>query len=114
MAKTFKEYTTVMRGQIVEVTAEELKFMEDTIIIDVRDPDKFNEAHIPGAINIPKQAVEMKIEDIAGDDDQVVVYCGGGSNSSIVTRNLNEMGYMGVQSLQTGIKGWIKDGYEVE
>ena len=114
MPKTFKEYCGEMRGKVREITNAEFKAMEHALLVDVRAVEQFEKARIPGAISVPKQVVEMKIEDLAGEDDVIVVYCGGGSNSSLVARNLVEMGYTQVHSLKTGIKGWIAEGRDVE
>src|SRR5438045_8986140 len=39
----------------------------DTLLIDVRDPDEWQEGHIPGAKNFSRGTAELEIEEAAAD-----------------------------------------------
>lgn len=92
-------------------------------VLDVRDPDKFAEAHIQGAVNIPvgEDAVDShapefaeKVREALGDGE-IVVYCGSGNKSSRATDALvNEHGFARVTSLVGGVTLWRDLGYDVE
>lgn len=75
-----------------------------SIVIDVRDPEKFSEAHIPGAINIFKTEVEGKIEETVPDKNaEIYCHCGGGESGPRAAARLNEMGYKNAKYI---IGGW--------
>jgi phage shock protein E len=82
----------------------------DSIVIDVRDPEKFKEAHIPDAINIFKTEVEGKIEETIPDKSvEIYCHCGGGESGPRAAELLNEMGYRNAKYI---IGGWR--GYEAK
>lgn len=65
--------------QAVPVTrAELLKLMKDgsVIVVDVRPADEYASGHIPGALSIPMDSLEDRIEGIPADAE-VVAYCRG-------------------------------------
>jgi rhodanese-related sulfurtransferase len=79
----------------------------DSIVIDVRDPEKFIEAHIPGAINIFKTEVESKIEETVPDKNaEIYCHCGGGESGPRAAKLLNEMGYKNAKYIMGGWRGY--------
>lgn len=46
----------------------------DLVILDVRPPEEFHSAHIPGAINIPLDQLASRLSDLPKDTD-IVAYC---------------------------------------
>lgn len=65
--------------QAVPVTrAELLKLMKDgsVIVVDVRPADEYASGHIPGALSIPMDSLEDRIDGIPADAE-VVAYCRG-------------------------------------
>ena len=65
-------------------------------------------AFLPKAqMHLSKGIIEVKIESVITDKDQeIVLYCGGGSRSALVADNLQKMGYNKVYSLVGGFRGW--------
>ncbi len=53
---------------------EEAQIGKDFILIDVRNRDGFREEHIPGAVNIPEDELENRLNEIPRDKE-VIVYC---------------------------------------
>ena len=61
----------------------------DTLLIDVRDPDEWEEGHIPGAKNFSRGTVELEIEEAASDlSTPIITHCGGGGRSALATESL--------------------------
>ena len=62
-------------------------------LVDVRTPEEFAAAHIPGAVNIPVQDLERRMEELEPKDRPVVVYCQTGNRSGRAAGMLRNAGY---------------------
>jgi phage shock protein E len=83
----------------------------DTLLIDVRDPDEWQEGHIPGAKNFSRGTVELEIEEAAPDlSTRIITHCGGGGRSALTAESLQRMGYTNVKSMAGGFKAWKAAG----
>lgn len=62
--------------------ATELLDRGQTIIIDVRTQEEYEQNHIQGAINIPVNEIAYKIEKVEPDKNKIIiVYCKTGKRS---------------------------------
>lgn len=107
------------RRSICECTVEEFiqakKEGESFTLIDVREEGEFAAGHIPGAIHLSKGVIERDIESaIPGQDERLVLYCGGGYRSAIAAESLMAMGYTNVTSMDGGWRGWMDAEQPVE
>src|SRR4051812_4165798 len=86
------------------------------VIVDVREQHEFEEAHLPGAIHVPRGHLESRIEGKVGDKSRpVVLYCASGQRSALAANTLQDLlGYEDVASMTGGITLWKDRGYEVE
>ena len=67
-------------------------------VLDVREPDEYEQGAIPGAIHIPRGHLEAQIENRHPDKTTpVVVYCAGGVRSAFAAKTLQELGYTDVR-----------------
>jgi len=83
----------------------------DAVVVDVRDKDEWDEAHIPGAIHISRGTIELDIEEKVPDlDATVICHCGGGGRSALAAETLQKMGYKNVRSMAGGLKAWKTAG----
>ncbi len=78
----------------------------DPFIIDLRKPEDYALAHIPGAVNIGVKTLFTAdgLAQIPTDKD-IVVYCYTGQTSSQATSALNMLGYK-AKSMKFGFPGW--------
>ena len=111
MAKSFQELMSDTRRSIREISLEELRGRLESkpafTLLDVREGEEFRAGHIPGAINIPRGFLEIKIEsEIPDRDAPVVVYCAGGTRSALAARTLHDLGYTHVESANPGFSQW--------
>jgi rhodanese-related sulfurtransferase len=59
--------------------------------------------------------IERDIEKTLPDPTAtIVLYCGGGYRSALAAKNLQEMGYTNVISMDGGFRGWTEAGYPIE
>ena len=70
---------------------EQIKAKKGTLL-DVRSTMEFEGEHINGAINIPLDAIESKIKDIANMPKPILVYCLSGGRSGVATSILQQNG----------------------
>ena len=81
------------------------------LLIDVRETEDWEAAHVPGAKHVRRGEVELEIEDIAPAlDTPIICHCGGGSRSALVAESLQRMGYTNVKSMAGGFKAWRQAG----
>jgi rhodanese-related sulfurtransferase len=104
-----------------KITLEELRDRldrgEELILVEALGPAYYEEAHLPGAINIPHDQVDELAPALLPDKDaQIVVYCSNGPcpNSGIAARRLVQLGYTQVRDYHEGKAEWIAAGLPTE
>lgn len=79
------------------------------IILDVRTKQEFDEAHIPGAINIPNEEISDRKPELLPDLNQdIYIYCRSGNRSNQAAIKLIRMGYTNIYDFG-GIIDWKGD-----
>lgn len=68
-------------------------------LIDVRSPEEFAAGHLPGARNIPVDALERRLDEVGARDRPVVVYCASGVRAASAARILTGAGFASVHNL---------------
>lgn len=110
MATTFKDLLSGVKKEIREVSVDDVKRMLDQKknikLIDVRESEEYANARLPGALSVPRGYLELRIEDKAQRDEEVVLYCAGGTRSALAAKTLKEMGYQNVSSMAGGYNRW--------
>jgi len=105
-------------NRVDEIMPWDLAEMLETktpLLLDVREPDEFNVAHIANSISVPRGVLESACEYdyeetepelVTARERDVVVICRSGYRSVLACSVMQMMGYRSVVSLKTGIKGW--------
>ncbi len=92
-----------------EITAEELaarlKAGASPRMIDVREPDEFAAAHIPGAENLPLSRLAERYRTLPRDEELILV-CRSGNRSGMAQQFLEAQGYRNTRNLIDGMLGW--------
>ena len=97
----------------------------DAILIDVRDPERYEAGHLPGAVNVPsgesardahEQAYADAIKEAgASPEDRIILICGQGNRSARTADALrNEHGFANATSVIGGAKLWSDLSYPIE
>jgi molybdopterin/thiamine biosynthesis adenylyltransferase/rhodanese-related sulfurtransferase len=82
-----------------------------TVVLDVREPDEYEQGALPGAIHIPRGHLESQVEGkIIDHDAHIVVYCAGGTRSAFAADTLGQLGYTDVSSMAGGFNRWKDEG----
>lgn len=80
-------------------------------LIDVRTPAEFESAHIPGAYNVPLDALkEHRREIVERIDDDVVLLCAAGPRSKQAEEALAAAGLPNLRVLEGGMQAWERGG----
>jgi molybdopterin/thiamine biosynthesis adenylyltransferase/rhodanese-related sulfurtransferase len=113
---TFRELLADSKTRIREVDtaeADELRRRPGALVLDVREPDEYQQGAIPGAIHIPRGQLESNIESrIPGHDGTVVIHCASGIRSVFAADTLQQLGYTDVVSVAGGFNKWKDEGRE--
>jgi adenylyltransferase/sulfurtransferase len=94
----------------MDMTPQELqKRLEkarDFRLVDVREPDEWVVARLPGAELIPLGELERQAPEKLSPDETIVVYCHHGMRSARAQDFLKAKGYTHVWNLTGGIDAW--------
>ena len=117
--KTLEQLLAEAQAQIGHTSAETLKTAIDrnqsVVILDVRDEEQYEAEHLPGAISLPRAAIELEIDEIVPDQDtHIVAHCGGNTRGSLSAHTLQIMGYKNASVLTGGFRGWKAAGLPTE
>ncbi len=82
-------------------------------MLDVRQPEEWEEMHIPGATLIPLGELPQRLGELP-QDQEIVVYCRSGNRSQSGAEILAKNGFSGVTSMAGGIQQWSTAGYPTE
>ena len=115
---TYRELLAQVKSEIEEISTvaahERLASEDGSLFVDVREPDEWDEGHIPEAIYTGRVRLEQRIEGLAPDKSRpLVVYCSAGNRSAFSVKVLEELGYENVVNLASGFSDWKRNGYEV-
>ena len=83
---------------------------DEITLIDIRERHEFRNEHIPSAINIPFDEVEVRAEDELSKSSHIILYyfkCGDENTiSAIASSSLTNLGFRNVTVLDGGIDTW--------
>ena len=68
------------------------------LIIDVRTPGEFRSGAYPGAINIPLDDLQIRINELGSQSREITLYCASGARSAYGQRVLQQMGFTNVKN----------------
>src|SRR3954447_20809819 len=108
---SFRELLAETKKRIREVdtVAAEQEWLTKpgVVVLDVREPDEYEQGALPNAVHIPRGHLESQVESRLTDKSApVVVYCAGGTRSAFAARTLADLGYMDVVSVAGGFNKW--------
>jgi rhodanese-related sulfurtransferase len=89
----------------------------EAIVVEALPAPYYDDAHLPGARNLPHDSDEATIAAVLPNrDTTVVVYCSNVAcqNSTILSRRLADLGYTDVRKYEAGKEDWVGAGLPVE
>lgn len=88
------------------IFVDELKYLNNINIIDIRSIEKYNSNHIPNARNIPFEKLIINPSNYLNPSEKYYIYCQRGINSKNVCRILKNLGF-NVVNINGGYEAWI-------
>jgi sulfur-carrier protein adenylyltransferase/sulfurtransferase len=111
---SFRELLAATKSEIREVDtaeADELRRRPGAVVLDVREPDEYEQGAIPGAVHIPRGTLESTVENrITDKSAPVIIHCASGVRSAFAAKTLSDMGYQDVVSVIGGFNKWKDEG----
>jgi rhodanese-related sulfurtransferase len=85
------------------------------VFLDVRGAGAYSDSHIPGAISIPLNELELRLPEIEATA-WVIIYCDSldGRDSRQAFRLIAENGVGRAETLTGGFEAWISAGFPVD
>ncbi len=89
-----------------EEAAQMMEEHTDEVVLDVRTPEEYDEAHIPNAINVPNEEIgDAAIAELPDKEQLILVYCRSGNRSKQAAQKLAAQGYTNIVEFG-GINDW--------
>ncbi|MFT7647943.1 MAG: molybdopterin/thiamine biosynthesis adenylyltransferase/rhodanese-related sulfurtransferase [Candidatus Poriferisodalaceae bacterium] len=111
---SFRELLSATKAEIREVDTEAAAAAiaaGDPLILDVREPDEYEQGALADAVHIPRGHLEAQIEGkLPQHDREIVIYCAGGVRSAFAAKTLQDLGYTDVVSMDGGFGKWKDEG----
>ena len=100
-------------AEVVNISTDELaerlaKGEENTVFIDVREPDEYEAGHIEGFTNLPLSILDENSADFPKDAD-IVIICRSGNRSMEAAEKLLEFGFKHPINVEGGMIDWAGD-----
>ena len=97
----------------ISIAEAAARYEAGAFMLDVRQPEEWEEVHIPGATLIPLGELSQRLGELP-KDQEIVVYCRSGNRSQSGAEILAKNGFTGVTSMAGGIVQWNAAGYPTE
>ena len=109
---TSRELLKKVKAEIQEVDGAEAQArLDDSLVLDVREPDEYEQGAIPGALHIPRGHLEGQVEGKVPDHSTpIIVHCASGFRSAFAAKTLQDLGYENVVNLAGGFNKWKDEG----
>jgi phage shock protein E len=119
LAKSYEDLVSEAKAETeqtdVAAVHDALRGGEDVTVLDVREPDEWEEGHIPGAVHVPRGLLELQSAMLLPDKGaRIVVHCALGGRGSLAAKTLGDMGYTNVANMEGGLTAWREKHYETE
>jgi molybdopterin/thiamine biosynthesis adenylyltransferase/rhodanese-related sulfurtransferase len=102
------------KAEIREIDPHEVAArLDHYTLLDVREPDEYEQGALPQAVHVPRGQLEFSVEGrLSNKEAPIAVYCAGGVRSAFAAKTLQDLGYLDVVSIIGGFNKWKDEGLE--
>jgi phage shock protein E len=86
--------------------AKRVEAGETPYVIDVRSDSEWNGGHVPGAVHIPVEQLEKRMNEVKRDGTPMFIVCASGGRSSSASELLSNRGFLNVNNVDGGMNAW--------
>ncbi len=109
---TPRDLLNAAKAEITEIEPQEVaKRLDYYTLLDVREPEEYEQGAVPGAVHVARGQLEFSVEgQLTNKSAPIAVYCAGGVRSAFAAKTLQDLGYSDVVSVIGGFNKWKDDG----
>jgi len=109
---TPRDLLNAAKAEITEIEPQEVaKRLDYYTLLDVREPEEYEQGAVPGAVHVARGQLEFSVEgQLTNKNAPIAVYCAGGVRSAFAAKTLQDLGYSDVVSVIGGFNKWKDDG----
>ncbi len=109
-----RDLLNAAKAEIREIDPHEVAaHLDHYTVLDVREPDEYEQGALPNAVHVPRGQLEFSVEGRLVDKSApIAVYCAGGVRSAFAAKTLQDLGYSDVVSIVGGFNKWKDEGLE--
>ena len=104
-----------MSFKSISVTDAAQSIKNGVLVIDVREQNEYDQAHIENSVLVPLSTVSAeKINEINPQNKTILIHCHAGKRSKVAANIILSQGYAGeILELDEGISAWIEFGQKI-
>jgi rhodanese-related sulfurtransferase len=93
--------------EVSPLQATQLLNHQDAVLLDVREPQEYQDGFLPNSIRIPLGSLSEKASQLDKHRERpIIIVCRSGNRSAHAVRMLKKMGYETVYNLGGGLHAW--------
>jgi rhodanese-related sulfurtransferase len=92
------------------ISAEDMSGLiavQQTILLDVRQPEEFASGHLANSFNVPLREVAKNLDLLPDKSASIIVICKSGGRATLAATSLEILGYENVKILKGGYNAWV-------
>ena len=93
----------------VDLETFERAWRDGATVLDVRNPDEYEEKHVPGAVLVPLPELGERLDDVPAGRPLYVICARGGRSRSAAEAMRLQLGWE-VLNVSAGTEGWAESG----
>ncbi|MEN9901854.1 MAG: hypothetical protein RL651_518 [Pseudomonadota bacterium] len=117
--KTAHDLVLEAKQHIQEISADDAlaSLKKQPLVLDVREPEEFQQGHLPSATNIPRGMLEFRMSQdplLMERQRNILLYCKTSGRAALAANSLKQLGFSNVQSIAGGFDAWCAAGLPTE
>ncbi len=109
-----EKLATMITADSVALSAREAKNLRNALFLDAREPEEYQVSHLPGALLLGYNKLNLDVVKAVDKSRPVVVYCTVGYRSERAAKTLREAGFTRVYNLYGSLYAWKLAGFPLE
>jgi rhodanese-related sulfurtransferase len=96
------------------LSAKEARALDNPIFLDAREDEEYRVSHLPGALHLGFDRIDLSVLEGVDHQRPVVVYCTVGYRSERAAKKLRDVGFTKVYNLYGSLYAWKLAGFPLE